>query len=233
MKGKVFVFDFWDTLIKYDYDGIKAYSAILAKAISNPNKVSPQHLLDAVKKTFIEIRAESKLLEVKFADVHKLVHETLDLKFDVGYEEIEDIFINNAYSLSEHAHASTLLNYLVENDYKIALLSNTTLRHSTIKAILAKAFPAIKFEPLIVSSDVVFKKPHPKIYQLMLKKLNVLPQLVYFVGDNIEYDVVGPTNAGMFAFYYNHHNIKVNREDINYYEVKSLLEIINYLEEKK
>jgi putative hydrolase of the HAD superfamily len=233
MKRKVFVFDFWDTLIKYDYDGIKAYSAILAKAISNPNKVSPQQLLDAVKKTFIEIRAESKLLEVKFADVHKLVHEMLDLKFDVSYEQIEDIFINNAYSLSEHAHASTLLNYLVENDYKIALLSNTTLRHSTIKAILAKAFPAIKFEPLIVSSDVVFKKPHPKIYQLMLKKLNVLPQLVYFVGDNIEYDVVGPTNAGMFAFYYNHHNIKVNREDINYYEVKSLLDIINYLEEKK
>jgi putative hydrolase of the HAD superfamily len=233
MKRKVFVFDFWDTLIKYDYDGIKAYSAVLAKAISNPNKVSPQQLLDAVKKTFIEIRTESKQLEVKFADVHKLVHETLDLKFAVSYEEIEDIFINNAYSLSEHAHASTLLTYLVENDYKIALLSNTTLRHSTIKAILAKAFPAIKFEPLIVSSDVVFKKPHPKIYQLMLKKLNVLPQLVYFVGDNIEYDVVGPTNAGMFAFYYNHHNIKVNREEINYYEVKSLLDIINYLEEKK
>jgi len=233
MKRKVFVFDFWDTLIKYDYDGLKAYCAILAKAISNPNKVSPQQLLDAVKKTFIEIRAESKQLEVKFADVHKLVHDMLDLKFDVSYEEIEDIFINNAYSLSEHAHASTLLNYLVENDYKIALLSNTTLRHSTIKAILAKAFPAIKFEPLIVSSDVVFKKPHPKIYQLMLKKLNILPQLVYFVGDNIEYDVVGPTNAGMFAFYYNHHNIKVNREDINYYEVKSLLDIINYLEEKK
>jgi putative hydrolase of the HAD superfamily len=233
MKRKVFVFDFWDTLIKYDYDGLKAYSAILAKAISNPSKISPQQLLDAVKKMFIEIRAESKQLEVKFADVHKLVHEMLDLKFAISYEEIENIFINNAYSLSEHAHATTLLNYLVENDYKIALLSNTTLRHSTIKAILAKAFPAIKFEPLIVSSDVVFKKPHPKIYQLMLKKLNVSPQLVYFVGDNIEYDVIGPTTAGMFAFYYNHHDTKINRDDINYYEVKSLLEIINYLEEKK
>ena len=233
MKRKVFVFDFWDTLIKYDYDGLKAYSAILAKAISNPSKVSPQQLLDAVKKTFIEIRAESKQLEVKFADVHKLVHEMLDLKFSVTYEEIENIFINNAYSLTEHAHASTLLKYLVENDYRIALLSNTTLRHSTIKGILAKAFPAIKFEPLIVSSDVVFKKPHPKIYQLMLKKLNILPQLVYFVGDNIEYDVIGPTTAGMFAFYYNHHDTKINRDDINYYEVKSLLEIINYLEEEK
>lgn len=233
MKRKVFVFDFWDTLIKYDYDGLKAYSAILARSISNPNKVSPQQLLDAVKKTFIEIRAESKLLEVKFADVHKLVHDMLDLKFSVTYQELEDIFINNAYSLSEHPHASTLLKYLVENDYRMALLSNTTLQASTVKAILAKAFPMIKFEPLIVSSDVVFKKPHPKIYQLMLKKLNVLPQLVYFVGDNIEYDVIGPTTAGMFAFYYNHHDAKINRADINYYEVKSLLDIINYLEEEK
>jgi putative hydrolase of the HAD superfamily len=233
MKRKVFVFDFWDTLIKYDYDGLKAYSAILARAISNPNKVSPQQLLDAVKKTFIEIRVESKQLEVKFADVHKLVHDMLDLKFSVTYQELEYIFINNAYSLSEHPHASTLLKYLVENDYRIVLLSNTTLQASTVKAILDKAFPVIKFEPLIVSSDVVFKKPHPKIYQLMLKKLKVLPQLVYFVGDNIEYDVIGPTMAGMFAFYYNHHNTKVNRADINYYEVKSLLDIINYLEEEK
>jgi putative hydrolase of the HAD superfamily len=233
MKRKVFVFDFWDTLIKYDYDGLKANQAILTLAISNPRKITAQQLVDAVKKTFIEIRAESKQLEVKFADVHKLVHEMLDLKFSVTYEEIENIFINNAYSLTEHAHASTLLKYLVENDYRIALLSNTTLRHSTIKGILAKAFPAIKFEPLIVSSDVVFKKPHPKIYQLMLKKLNILPQLVYFVGDNIEYDVIGPTIAGMFAFYYNHHDTKINRDDINYYEVKSLLEIINYLEEEK
>jgi putative hydrolase of the HAD superfamily len=233
MKRKVFVFDFWDTLIKYDYDGLKANQAILDRAISNPHKITPQQLVDAVKKAFIEIRSESKLLEVKFAEVHKLVHDMLDLKFNVTYDELEDIFINNAYSLSEHAHASTLLKYLVENDYKIALLSNTTLQASTVKRILNKAFPDIKFEPLIVSSDVVFKKPHPKIYQLMLKKLNILPHLVYFVGDNIEYDVIGPSSAGMFAFYYNHQALKVNRADINYYEVKSLLEIINYLEEEK
>jgi putative hydrolase of the HAD superfamily len=233
MKRKVFVFDFWDTLIKYDYDGLKSSQAILDRAISNPNKVTAQLLLDTVKKFFIDIRKESKMIEVKFADVHKLAHDMLDLKFSITYEELETIFINNAYSLTPHNHAATLLKYLVENDYKIALLSNTTLRLATIKHILNKTFPSINFDPFIVSSDVVFKKPHPKIYQLMLKKLKIEPQLVYFVGDNIEYDVVGPTNAGMFAFYYNHHNIKVNREDINYYEVKSLLDIINYLEEKK
>jgi putative hydrolase of the HAD superfamily len=233
MKRKVFVFDFWDTLIKYDYDGLESSQAILDCVISNPNKVTSQQLLDAVKKLFVDIRKESKIIEVKFADVHKLAHDMLDLKFNLSYEEIENIFINSAYSLTPHDHAATLLKYLVENDYKIALLSNTTLRLATIKHILNKTFPSINFDPIIVSSDVIFKKPHPQIYQLMLKKLKIEPQLVYFVGDNIEYDVVGPSIAGMFAFYYNHHGNKVNRDDINYYEVKSLLDIINYLEEKK
>ena len=233
MKRKVFVFDFWDTLIKYDYDGLKSSQAILDCSISNPNKVSAQKLLDTVKKLFIDIRNESKMLEVKFADVHKLAHDMLDLKFSLSYEELENIFINNAYSLTPHDHAATLLKYLVENDYKIALLSNTTLRLATIKQILTKTFPSINFDPIIVSSDTVFKKPYPKIYQLLLKKLIIKPELVYFVGDNIEYDVVGPSIAGMFAFYYNHHGNKVSRADINYYEVKSLFDIINYLEEKK
>jgi hypothetical protein len=48
----------------------------------------------------------------------------------------------------------------------------------------------------------------------MLKKLNIKPELVYFVGDNIEYDVVGPSSAGMFAFYYNHHNLESRSGDI-------------------
>lgn len=232
MKRKVFIFDFWDTLMQYDYNGLKANQALLDLAISNPNKVDAKTLLDAVNKMFIDIRAESKKLEVKFKDVHKLVHDLLDLKFDKTYEELEDIFISNAYSLTPHDHAYTLLKYLSENDYKIALLSNTILRKETILKILNQHFPLIKFEPLIISSEVVFKKPHPKIYELMLKKLDLIPDLVYFVGDNIDYDVIGPTNAGMFSFFYNHRNAKINVDTINYYEVKSHLDIINYLEEK-
>jgi putative hydrolase of the HAD superfamily len=231
MKRKVFIFDFWDTLMQYDYNGLKANQALLDVAISNPNKVDAKQLLDAVNKMFVDIRHESKKLEVKFKDVHKLVHDLLDLKFDKSYDELETIFISNAYTLTPHDHAYTLLKYLQENGYKIALLSNTILRKQTIEAILKKNFPDISFDPLIVSSEVVFKKPHPKIYELMLKKLDLIPELVYFVGDNIDYDVIGPTNAGMFAFFYNHRGAKINIESINYYEVKSHLDIINYLEE--
>jgi putative hydrolase of the HAD superfamily len=233
MKRKVFIFDFWDTLMKYDYNGLAANQALLDIAIKNPNKIDAKQLLNAINDMFVEIRKESKKLEVKFEDVHKLVHNMLGIEFNRPYIELEKIYIDNAYSLTPHDHAFTFLKYLVENGYKIALLSNTILSRATISNILNTNFPGVEFAPLIISSEIVFKKPHPKVYDLMLKKLDLIPELVYFVGDNIEYDVIGPSKAGIFSFFYNHRGAKINEDSINYFEVKSFLDIINYLEEHK
>lgn len=226
---KVVVFDFWDTLMHYDYDGIKANQAVLDVATKNPNNISAKELLDNINRMFKVIRDESKKIEVKFEDVHRLVHTFLGLEFNKSYLELEKIFIKAAYSLTPHAYAYELLQYLSNNGYRIALLSNTILTRSTIEDIVKTHFPLIKFEPLILSSEVVFKKPHPQIYHLMLTKLKVKPSEVYFIGDNFEYDVIGPTNAGMTSFFYNHRGAKIKDEGISYHEVKSHLEIINIL----
>ena len=187
-------------------------------------------MLNQVNLMFAKIRAESKKLEVKFEDVHRLVHQLNGLEFNKSYHELESIFINNAYSLTPHPHAVKLLNYLKQNGFRIGLLSNTILKRATVEAILSKHFNGISFDPLILSSEVVFKKPHPQIYSYLLSRLNVKASEVYFVGDNFEYDVKGPVMAGMFSFFYNHSGVKIKEEINNYLEIKTLDEIINHLE---
>lgn len=231
--AKIFIFDFWDTLMRYDYDGLKANQAILDHAIKNPNKLTAKDLLNQVNLMFTKIRAESKKLEVKFEDVHRLVHQLNGLEFNKSYHELESIFINNAYSMTPHPHAVKLLNYLKQNGFRIGLLSNTILKRATVEAILSSNFSGIDFDPLILSSEVVFKKPHPEIYSYLLSRLKAKPSEVYFVGDNFEYDVKGPIQAGMFAFFYNHSGAKIKETINNYQEINSLDQIIDYLEDIK
>ncbi len=54
-------------------------------------------------------------------------------------------------------------------------------------------------EPLIISSEVGYRKPHPRFYEAACERLGLPAQNVLFVGDDLENDVLGPTRAGFLA----------------------------------
>ncbi|MBX6316576.1 MAG: HAD-IA family hydrolase [Isosphaeraceae bacterium] len=54
-------------------------------------------------------------------------------------------------------------------------------------------------EPLIISSEVGFRKPHPAFYRAACVSLGLPPGRVLCVGDDPENDVFGPRRAGLHA----------------------------------
>jgi putative hydrolase of the HAD superfamily len=58
------------------------------------------------------------------------------------------------------------------------------------------------FDPLIVSAEVGFAKPDPRIYQLMLERLGMEPAEAVFV-DDFEDNVAGARWVGMQAVHFN------------------------------
>lgn len=50
---------------------------------------------------------------------------------------------------------------------------------------------------LVISSEVGFRKPHPKFYEAVCASLGLPPVRVLFVGDDVENDVRGPERAGL------------------------------------
>jgi putative hydrolase of the HAD superfamily len=52
-------------------------------------------------------------------------------------------------------------------------------------------------EPLIISSEVGFRKPHPSFYRAACASLALPPDRVLFVGDDPENDVLGPRRSGL------------------------------------
>lgn len=52
------------------------------------------------------------------------------------------------------------------------------------------------FEDVTLSSIVGYRKPHPNIFRISLRQMNVEPQTCVYVGDTLSRDIIGPQNVG-------------------------------------
>jgi putative hydrolase of the HAD superfamily len=54
-------------------------------------------------------------------------------------------------------------------------------------------------EPILISSEIGFRKPHPTFYEAAAASLNLSPSRILWVGDDLENDYGGPIRAGFTA----------------------------------
>ena len=52
---------------------------------------------------------------------------------------------------------------------------------------------------LVFSTDVGLRKPNPKIFKIALSNLGTSADCSYFVGNNLQADILGALNVGMIA----------------------------------
>ena len=84
------------------------------------------------------------------------------------------------------------------------------------------------FEFAKYSSDTPYRKPHPSIFELAIENLNMKPEEILFVGDNISMDVIGAKNVGMKSAWINRElkNMPaVGEPDYELHSLEDLLEI--------
>lgn len=110
---------------------------------------------------------------------------------------IHDLFKNH-YKMKVFPCVEGVLNVLSKR-YKVALLSNTV--SDKPKLILQQNNLSGYFKEIICSRDLGIRKPNPKIFQYVLKRLSVDPEEAVHVGDNIKDDMEGASNAGIIPIW--------------------------------
>lgn len=80
--------------------------------------------------------------------------------------------------------------------YRMGVLSNFDYA-PTVEAALADFGIRDRFEIVMVSADVGWRKPHPEIFRETLRRMRLGAQQVVFVGDTPEADVEGPQGVGI------------------------------------
>jgi len=66
-----------------------------------------------------------------------------------------------------------------------------------VEAALAAFAIRDRFEVVVVSADVGWRKPHPEIFRETLRRMGMGPDQAVFVGDTPDADVLGPQGVGL------------------------------------
>ncbi len=85
---------------------------------------------------------------------------------------------------------------LYEDGYRLCIVSNNPWSESIV-ASLRRFNLGHLFEEIVVSCDVGYRKPHLKIFSELLRRLELEPSKVLFVGDSYPHDIVTPNSLGM------------------------------------
>lgn len=86
----------------------------------------------------------------------------------------------------------------LKSKFKLAVICNaTTATLEKVKEIMREAGILHFFDAVVVSTDVGYRKPDERIFQITLEKLGVKPQEAIMIGNRITTDIIGGNRMGM------------------------------------
>ena len=205
MKIRAVIFNFIGTLAEiheYPYEKLveKMYKS-LVDDFRAPYE-SFREVYDQTRRKYHVIR-HGQLIEVTNA---VCLSETLNkLGFPAKPEDeavrraVNIYFEDFIRSLKPRPCALTTLKSL-SNSYDLALITNFTYAPAVYASLRKLNFTSY-FNATIISQEIGWRKPHPKIFEEALKRLGRKPEQAVFVGDNPTEDIKGAKKAGMKAVF--------------------------------
>ncbi len=82
----------------------------------------------------------------------------------------------------------------LKNRYRLGLVSNF---YGNVRVVCEEAGLLESLEIILDSAKIGLSKPDPEIFRMALEKLGLPAELVIFVGDSFERDVIPPRQLGM------------------------------------
>lgn len=200
---KAVIFDLDNTL--YDYDRCNEIAEkALYNAISDEFKISYGKAQDALKKAKFHVKEN---LGSEVAASHNRLLYMQDVCEQFGKNPLQ--YAMNFYNiywdtmLSEmtlFGYAIPLIDGLRDKGIKVGILTDLTA-HIQYRKIAALGLD-IRIDYLVTSEEVGAEKPSEKMFHLMLKKMNVLPEEAIMIGDSQSKDIDGAMAVGLNAIKY-------------------------------
>jgi HAD superfamily hydrolase (TIGR01549 family) len=105
---------------------------------------------------------------------------------------IESRFLSEGWAVYPDAHQA--LKTLGDRGYRLGVVSNWP---PTLEATLERAGLRHFFEVVVVSGNVGYAKPHPKIFRMAADQMRVSTREALYIGDSPEHDIAGARAAEM------------------------------------
>jgi len=202
---EMILFDYGHTLIyETGLNGIHGARAILKYARYNKNNLSDKDVSEFSTKLFNEISlyARNNGIEVHQHMFQQMLYDYLDIGIDLTPLEMERIFWDHASPGRPMPHTLELLDYLNVHHIRTAVISNISFSGEALSQRINKLLPNNQFEFIMASSEYVYRKPNPILFEIALKKANLTPDKVWFCGDNPIADIQGAIATHIYPIWY-------------------------------
>lgn len=161
----------------------------------------------------MEIRANPHIVEEIVQERHRVFGERITL-----YDDVEDV-----------------LKLLKKQNRHLVIVSNSSdgfFARDDIKHLGLDQY----IDLIVMSGDLDSRKPDPKIFRHTLNILDVRPNQSVIVGDDLEADIRGAKNVGMYSIYLNRYNEKRDsdiRPDAQISNLSQLQEALSDIEKRE
>lgn len=224
------IFDFGDTVLHLEsYDVLAGNRRLLEFAEINPGVTAEDVQVVAKEISWMDRARDESMIEFGCQSLHRLLYETLGISFRIGPAQLEKEFWHAAVKFTPVAGIYDLLDVLEANSIKTGILSNTIFCSDVLREEMAKHNLARRFSFVVTSADYGVRKPHRHIFRIVVGKMNLEPNEIWFIGDKPDYDIKGALNYGLYPVWYNWRK-ESKTIDGDYLEVKNLSELRDEIE---
>lgn len=202
---KGIIFDLYGTLIdiRTDEDDFYTYDTVSKWLQYKGVKIDPEVLKSEYHSKIADRMAVSKeqYPEVRVEEIFaEICNENAIWKSDTTYLGIETSKVFRSASLRRMSPFEESLKILQRyKDITKCLVSNGQRVFSEKELRFLGLYEY--FDHVIFSSDVRYKKPDPRIFNIALDRLKLKPDEVLSIGDTVENDVITPREMGMEAMH--------------------------------
>ena len=143
------------------------------------------------------------------------------------WEQMLTVYYNVIHGVRlVYPEAKTTLETLSESEVRMGIISNTTNPEFIKDKELLKTGLSQYFEFTIFSSATPYRKPHPSIFNAAISRLNIDPENILFVGDDLKMDVMGAQSVGMPTAWLNRDGSALVENITPLYQITSLLDLL-------
>ncbi len=187
----------WEPIIAQADDALTAY--LRSQGMELNITTFPHQFRKSLAKYFNQ--REKDLLETTYTSVLR------EILRDKGYDEVPEDILRNAL---DALFAVTQSNWVLENDaiptlrklegygYRMGIISNAG-DDKDVQELAQRFGISQYFDFILTSAACSYRKPHPRIFEMALSKWYLLPSEAVMIGDNLDADIYGAQNAGMYG----------------------------------
>jgi len=226
------LFDLGDTILELSRFDTKRGNARLLELADNPRNLTADDVCkeaQVLDDALMPLR-DASMLELSDECFQKLLFDRLDISFRSPGIDLAREFWDAAAEMRPEPGIHEALDYLRSLRIKMGVVSNTSFSGRILERELEKHRLLGYFDFVIASADYGVRKPHPLIFSVAIKRIQLDPGEIWFVGNSSDHDIAGAVSAGLCGVWYNRLGAEHNdhRPDV---EVKSWHEFIVILKD--